>query len=124
MNKQEIFDTVSTHLIKQKRKSAVGGFGTTCYYHGPNGLKCAIGCLISDDVYNPKMEHQSVGGLINNFPLIPNYFKHDVQFLIALQNAHDCCFARSPDYVFDVNNLKHNLYSVAKTYELNTNILL
>lgn len=65
---QEIFDIVSTHLLKQDRQAREGvdqeGFGQgICRYRSPAGLKCAVGCLITDEQYNPIME--KAGSLIN-----------------------------------------------------------
>jgi hypothetical protein len=45
---QEVFDQIATHLLTQERASISGG---ACAYRGDNGLKCAAGCLISDDEY-------------------------------------------------------------------------
>ena len=54
MTNQELFDTVSAHLLKQNERSASGN--GECLYRGPSGLKCAIGCLIPDDRYTPDLE--------------------------------------------------------------------
>ena len=48
MNIQEIFDTVSVHLLTQNEKSQESDFYRSCLYRGPNGTKCAVGCLIKD----------------------------------------------------------------------------
>ena len=48
MNTQQIFDKVATHLLTQNARSAAEG---SCLYRSPSGLKCAVGCLISDSVY-------------------------------------------------------------------------
>ncbi len=53
MTAQEIFDTVVAHLRKQGRKSYDGRI---CLYRGPNGTKCAAGCLIPDELYTPGIE--------------------------------------------------------------------
>jgi len=50
---QETFDKVATHLLRQNARSESA---TTCLYRGPNGLKCAVGCLIDDAVYSPEIE--------------------------------------------------------------------
>jgi hypothetical protein len=50
---QEIFDQVATHLLKQGLKSELGD---TCAYRGYYGLKCAAGCLISDEEYEELFE--------------------------------------------------------------------
>lgn len=66
MNNQEAFDKVVAHLVEQKVPSSVTFHMTgpseidqpkaQCLYRGPNGLKCAIGCLIPDEMYFPKMD--------------------------------------------------------------------
>lgn len=45
--KQELFDRISKHLLKQNERSAehIGG---ACRYRGDNGLKCAVGAIIPD----------------------------------------------------------------------------
>jgi hypothetical protein len=62
---QEIFDTVSKHLLIQKERSydPVNGW---CMYRGPRGLKCAVGILISDDLYDEAMENEPVGFLFSS----------------------------------------------------------
>ena len=54
MNKQEVFDKVSKHLLTQNMRS-IDSRGA-CKYRAINGLKCAVGCLIPDEVYDPSME--------------------------------------------------------------------
>lgn len=31
--------------------------GALCFYRSPKGLKCAIGCLVPDELYDAIMEH-------------------------------------------------------------------
>jgi hypothetical protein len=56
MNKQELFDKVAVHLINQGKKSS--NYEGCRYRHGE--LRCAIGCLIPDDVYTSKLEGQDI----------------------------------------------------------------
>ena len=56
MTQQQIFDKVATHLLTQGAKSMMGD---TCRYRGSNGAKCAVGCLIKDDHYDPILELRS-----------------------------------------------------------------
>jgi len=57
---QEVFDQVTKHLLEQNKKSMKRIDGKdTCSYRGDDGLKCAAGCLIADDEYNPKIENCS-----------------------------------------------------------------
>jgi hypothetical protein len=51
MTNQEIFDKVARHLLTQGARS-MGPNGTVqCLYRGSDGLKCAVGCLIPDELY-------------------------------------------------------------------------
>ena len=54
MTAQEVFDFVVNHLRTQG-KQAVDRDGD-CQYCTPDGLKCAVGCLIPDDKYDPCIE--------------------------------------------------------------------
>lgn len=90
MNRQEVFDKVLNHLLKQGRKS-VDSDGR-CLYRAPNGDKCAIGCLIPDELYTPELEGNGA-----NMPIIedvlhkiyPDVTDEDVLFLLDLQDLHD-----------------------------------
>jgi hypothetical protein len=96
MNKQQIFDKVARHLLKQNAKSRVVETGPDsdetvhCKYRGPDGLMCAVGCLIPDDLYDPKMEgrraHAILGSLFFDRTGIS---REDMGLLEALQSIHD-----------------------------------
>ena len=68
---QDAFDKMVRHLLSQGKRS-YGNIpdeadhpGTEgCLYRGPDGLMCAVGCLISDEDYDPRME--------NSTPLMPS----------------------------------------------------
>jgi hypothetical protein len=68
---QAVYDKVVTHLIRQGRPSLElpddGRFDEEagCLYRSPDGLACAIGCLISDDDYVDDIEHQSAESLLS-----------------------------------------------------------
>lgn len=53
MNKQQLFDKVATHLLTQMKQSKDG---QSCVYRSPNGNKCAVGCLITDEYYSRRLE--------------------------------------------------------------------
>lgn len=87
MNRQEIFDKVATHLLTQMKKSSDT---VRCWYRSPEGLKCAIGCLIPDHLYNKSIE--GCGSF--NLPVhILDYIgvkeRSDRYFLSNLQTIHD-----------------------------------
>lgn len=55
MNKREVFQKVKEHLLTQ-REAAIGN-DDECMYRADSGrLKCAVGCLIPDDLYDPDIE--------------------------------------------------------------------
>lgn len=93
MTEQEIYDTVCAHLAKQGMRSIEHG---RCQYRDRAGRKCAIGCLIPDDLYDPRMD--SVAGnyasrLLSEFPRIGELFAGiRPNFLDCLQQAHDTQF--------------------------------
>ena len=88
MNKQEIFDKAATHLLKQKARARKEG--GQCVYRAPNGRMCAIGCLIPDEVYDPRMEGGAVTRLMSNHPAVQALLgKENEEFLIDLQRIHD-----------------------------------
>lgn len=52
MNAQETFNKVAEHLLRQGRKAlerdTPSYWGNNCRYRTPDGLACAVGCLIPD----------------------------------------------------------------------------
>ena len=54
VEKSELFEKVRNHLLEQGRRAA--DEKGDCLYRGPDGTKCAVGCIIPDDLYDPDME--------------------------------------------------------------------
>lgn len=54
MKPQEIFDKVSQHMINQNQFAM---YGNECQYYTPHGLKCAAGCLLTDDESKDLQSH-------------------------------------------------------------------
>ncbi len=54
MNNQEAFDKICNHLMTQKAR-AIGPTGM-CVFRDAEGRKCAVGCLIPDELYTPDLE--------------------------------------------------------------------
>lgn len=85
MTKQDTYDIVVAHLRQQGRKSEISH--GKCKYRGPNGTKCAAGCLIPDDKYQLRMEGQTVwSGELE--PLMEE-LGHDIGLVSKLQGIHD-----------------------------------
>lgn len=52
---QIIFNKVSSHLLQQNEVSRLDD-SSCCAYRSSTGLKCAVGCLITDENYSPELE--------------------------------------------------------------------
>lgn len=134
MTKQEIFNKVASHLLKQNAKSeifkeslnktvyAYGGENeylnkTVCAYRGENGCKCGIGILIPDEKYNPSLECHTVNNTNVLEALedgIDIYEEEMPTFLCRLQEIHD---------YNDTKNWKSSLKYFACQEGLNYDIL-
>lgn len=68
---QSIFDTVAWHLIKQGRPAWAKNGSGGCMYRTPDGLKCAIGCLIADDEYRPEYIRGRLARIAEMYKLNP-----------------------------------------------------
>lgn len=80
----EVFQFIEHHLLTQNVKSGKAS-SNICYYRGENNLKCAAGCLISDDEYNPKFEETRWNTLVQH-KLVPAAHRELIQ---ELQYIHD-----------------------------------
>ena len=98
MTHQEIFNKVATHLLTQ-RKQAINDAGI-CFYRTPEGLSCAVGCLIPDDLYTPLIEtgipgewRQEGEGIAGKHLAVileaAGFVEGDMQLLVRLQQVHD-----------------------------------
>ena len=80
---QEVFDQAARHLLTQGQQS-LSAYGI-CVYRNNGGLKCVVGCFISDDEYNPAFEGR-LWEVLAEEEEVP--FAHS--FLLAnLQDIHD-----------------------------------
>lgn len=86
MNNQEAAEKMAYHLGFQNKQSKDGN--GNCLYRGPNELKCALGCLIPDELYESKFDIfcYSVKNLKEHYAL---FDKIDAYVLIIFQKIHD-----------------------------------
>lgn len=95
MTAQEIFDTVVAHLRKQGVRSSdichnAVAIREICKYRSADGFRCAIGCLISDEKYDPGMEEKGVRALLRCYTYaFPQGCTENVSLLVSLQAIHD-----------------------------------
>jgi hypothetical protein len=117
-SKQEVFDHVAHHLLTQGIPAKHYGF---CKYKTEDGLTCAVGCCISPEQYDPRMEGQSIAVLAARFPHLgipPNL----VMLLTDLQEAHDD-WATAPGQP-DAETLRAKLCAMARRHFLSQEVAL
>lgn len=92
---QETFDRVAKHLLTQNQKCADPEDSTRCLYRGPNGLQCAAGCLIPEEMYREELENAPVdskdyrGEQFSPVGVILESLGYDTAFVQRLQDIHD-----------------------------------
>lgn len=91
--RQEVFDTVAKHLLTQGRRS-MSDDAQICMYRGSDGLRCAVGALISDDHYSTAMEQKGPTDAIVRRAIARSLGVVDIDadtldLLIDLQMLHD-----------------------------------
>lgn len=97
---QEVFDQVANHLLTQNQKSEDNE--GLCFYKNRN-LKCAVGCLISEEEYSPEFENQ---------PIFSLNIKTHIELLQKLQRLHD----NKP-----IKDWKNELKIIAYEFDLKVN---
>ena len=103
MNRQETLNKVVTFLRKQG-EPAMNPVGGACYYITSDGLRCAVGCLLTADLAS-RFDLFDDGGVDAIFAehldvfreSFPDATEEDVEFLSALQDVHDQ-WVRSNDF--------------------------
>lgn len=115
-DQQKIFDRVATHLLTQNQKSTRAfGESLRCVYRGDYGCKCAVGCLIDDEHYDPSLEGESITSprvsraVELSLGILINYKNKNLNLLRALQTIHD---------LDEPSNWAQQLAQLAKNYGL------
>lgn len=91
LSAQEIFDRTAKHLLAQgQRAKAPCDYGSSSVYRTEDGLKCAIGCHIPDDLYEPWIDEKRLDVEILPSKFLPgiNVNQH-LELLVVLQECHD-----------------------------------
>lgn len=94
MTDQELFDFVCTKLIEQGCKSLSSEWHNECAYRGANGTRCAAGWLISDEVYEPRIESIAVDpdypdSIVSRHLIRSGVEERQLHLVADLQRAHD-----------------------------------
>ena len=93
IDRQETFDTVITHLVRQGRQSIDFNAwpGGSCMYRfeceDGTVLRCAAGALVPDDAPQPP-ERETVTQAAKLLHM-DGWYEHDLELVTSLQKAHD-----------------------------------
>jgi hypothetical protein len=79
---QDVFDAIARHLLTQREPSASED-GTSCLYFGPDGKRCAAGCLLTEPL--GKLNDEPWGRLVDAGVAPP----HHRALIDRLQTIHD-----------------------------------
>lgn len=102
---QECFDKVWKHFVIDENPQSIRLSDYRCYYRSPSGIKCAIGCLIPDEMYNEDMEKTQLLNFQNKWPGLPfHYLDHVI--VRDLQRCHDHAVLMNNFTMEVTNNLK------------------
>lgn len=123
---QEIFNKVATHLLTQNAKAMAPDDGGACRYRY-GSLRCAIGCLIPDELYGAHLEGRGIGVTdydsatsVNRVLVKAKVLKRPLgeerklRLLSVLQRMHDGVA---------VTSWRNRLAQIAEQYDLNTDAL-
>ena len=137
MTNQEVFDKVALHLLdyyKRGKKSSINSENhvVRCQYRKEDPdtgeiLRCAVGCLIPDEIYNPTIERHTMIFLYSNLTgglrEICNHLEVEktdrFHLLSSLQGIHDV------DLKTDGSgkDITESLRRIAKRYSLSDEVL-
>jgi hypothetical protein len=115
---QSDLNKMHDHLINQGRRSVVVMYdadtyprdpAVACAYRGDDGAMCAVGCLISDGLYDPEMENLSAYAVVSRWKLLNPEWDSDspeaIDYMMFLNRAqtemHDCIDVVSVDHPWD-----------------------
>ena len=111
INDQSVFDTVSLHLLAQKKR-CISREGMCQYQLGR--LSCAIGCLIPKNDYLPAFEGEIIEKKTTNIGQYLRRRGFNLQLLTDLQYVHD-------DYT--PGQWRDELKTLARKYKLSPDVL-
>jgi hypothetical protein len=89
---QEVFDTVARHLLTQREPSASED-GTSCLYFGPDGKRCAAGCLLTEPLGKLNDERW---GLLVDAGVVPGAHRELIDRLQTIHDDATCCDSLPP----------------------------
>jgi len=90
MTTQEAYDQIQAFFSATGASLSMDA-NSQCYYRHPDNsaVRCAVGCLIPDNLYDQSFEGDAVGAIIADSDPIAQLFGGIVAFLGDVQIAHD-----------------------------------
>ena len=116
-NNQKAFNIVWQHFVVKKAKQSIveGNYGDAHWaLRGPYNRQDAIGLLLSDEQYNPKMESLAVDELLVQYPDLQLVTK-DIKLLTDLEWAHDIAVQSHEEFL---QRIEVRLRGIAETFNL------
>jgi hypothetical protein len=108
---QVIFDTSCRAILRQGKAAVENG---KCKYRASDGSVCAVGALIPDEVYDPRVEGCGVSTITSWVPeLVPHY-----HLLCRLQEAHDSTLRDR-----GIPGWTHHVAGIAREFNLSIEVL-
>jgi hypothetical protein len=96
MTTQEAYEQIRSYFSRPDAALAATTTGDTCFYRQPmpdgSVRKCAVGCLIPDELYDLELDEQNVAGdhaMVWTNELREFFQDVDVDFINEAQAAHD-----------------------------------
>jgi hypothetical protein len=89
MTKQQIAEGIyDWFFVKGNPRSTKGSW---CVYRGDTeNHRCAVGCLLPNELYSPEMENLSIDDVCTKFPKVEEHFgSENTPFLGSCQYWHD-----------------------------------
>lgn len=132
MTPQKIFTKTAQFILKQGRpaKMTRPGDQEACVYRTSDGLKCAVGFWMPDDVWCEEINCNNLDYLVCGFDTYPtkaakkrmtkwvkDFVMPHYDLLLALQAAHDHAMTKK-DGAFKKSSITRALKDVAREFKL------
>lgn len=115
MNNQEVFDKVSTWLLREGgTQSSSPDIG--CVYRSEDGNMCAIGCILPDELYSTSFETNDVEYMLEDKEVKEYFSGVSEELLHSLQVIHD-----NDGNWSNLNYMYNDLRSLANEHQLQFN---
>ena len=92
LTRQQCAQGIYDHFVVNKSRFAYSNEHGLCRYRTETGAKCAVGCLIPDEMYDSSMECSNISNLFYfhaRSRILKMFNENDIQFLKTCQNWHD-----------------------------------